>query len=109
MTFATYSNDSLTVIEVESARFDAKLVTQFRDFIDDMPETGDKPILLDLTHVSFMDSSALGVLMAFKKHHQQSDISVVTESAPVLQLFKVTKVDQIVKVYSDLEQAILAG
>ncbi|GAL35036.1 hypothetical protein JCM19240_3406 [Vibrio maritimus] len=47
--------------------------------------------------------------MAFKKHHQQSDISVVTESAPVLQLFKVTKVDQIVKVYSDLEQAILAG
>ncbi|GMQ46859.1 STAS domain-containing protein [Vibrio sp. 10N] len=109
MTFATYSNDSLTVIEVESARFDAKLVTQFRDFVDNLPETGNKPILLDLTHVNFMDSSALGVVMAFKKHHQHSDISIVTESAPVLQLFKITKVDQIVKVYSDLEQAIMAG
>lgn len=109
MAFATYSNDSLTVIEVESASFDSKMVTQFRQFIDALPETGDKPILLDLSHVSFMDSSALGVLMAFKKHHMTSEISVVTESAPVLQLLKVTKVDQIVRVYSDIEQAILAS
>lgn len=47
--------------------------------------------------------------MAFKKHHMTSEISVVTESAPVLQLLKVTKVDQIVRVYSDIEQAILAS
>ncbi|GAL26624.1 hypothetical protein JCM19239_126 [Vibrio variabilis] len=43
MAFATYSNDSLTVIEVESSSFDSKMVTQFRQFIDTLPETGDKP------------------------------------------------------------------
>ncbi|AYV22662.1 MULTISPECIES: STAS domain-containing protein [Vibrio] len=109
MSFIAYSNETHTVIEVDAPHFDAKTVPSFRQCIDGLDDSLNRCMLLDLTSVTFMDSSALGALMALRKTHQCDTICLITESVPVLQLLKVTKVDQLVTVYPDLEQAITAN
>ncbi|MFA0085752.1 STAS domain-containing protein [Vibrio sp. E150_011] len=107
MAFLLYSNESLTVIEVQANRFDARMIPHFRQYLNQLEQTITTKLLIDLTNVVFMDSSALGTLMALHKTHYFSELAIVSDNPPVLQLIKITKVDQLVRVYPNIDQALI--
>ncbi len=74
--------------------FQLKFEEQFRHFI------------VDLTNITFFDSSALGAVVgALKAVQPVGDIVLVVTNQQVTQLLKLTRMDKIFKVFEDVETA----
>ena len=82
---------------------------EFRDFIDRGLENNPvKHLVLDLTHLSFMDSSGIGVLIGrFKKVNiRGGKVAVVNENKQVSRVFEVSGIYDIIKSYSSINKAV---
>ena len=82
---------------------------EFRDFIDRGLENNPvKHLVLDLTHLSFMDSSGIGVLIGrFKKvNFRGGKVAVVNENKQVSRVFEVSGIYDIIKSYSSINKAV---
>ena len=65
------------------------------------------PLLLDLTHIDFIDSSGLGVLVQLAKQCTESDIQfVVVGNARVIQTVKLVRLEGFLHLQPDLETAL---
>jgi len=62
-------------------------------------------LTLDLSEVTFLDSSGLGVIVKALKRAKESDTTfdVVTGSERVLKVFKLTGLDAVIKIYPTLD------
>jgi len=99
---ATNANDR-TVIAVSgevdiatSPALDSAVITAIGE--------GAKHITIDLTDVSFMDSSGLGVVVRGLKRSREADIDLdlVITNDRVLKVFAITGLDQVIKIHSAL-------
>jgi anti-sigma B factor antagonist len=65
---------------------------------------GAKHITIDLTDVSFMDSSGLGVIVRGLKRSREAeiDLDLVISNDRVLKVFSITGLDQVIKIHSAL-------
>ena len=65
---------------------------------------GAKHITIDLTDVSFMDSSGLGVIVRGLKRSREADLDLdlVISNDRVLKVFAITGLDQVIKIHSTL-------
>lgn len=82
---------------------------EFRDFVDHGLENNPvKHLVLDLTHLSFMDSSGIGVLIGrFKKVNLRGGkVAVVNENKQVSRVFEVSGIYDIIKSYSSVSKAV---
>ena len=61
-----------------------------------------KQIIIDLTDVSFMDSSGLGVIVRGLKRAREAeiDLDLVISNDRVLKVFAITGLDQVIKIHS---------
>lgn len=68
-------------------------------------ETGTESLVIDLTDVSFMDSSGLGVIVRGLKRCREADISIdlVITNERVLKVFGVTGLDQVIPIHASIE------
>ena len=85
-----------TVI-VLSGEVDSHSAPELRSAIPGRIDAGHRRLVLDLANVTFMDSTALGVLVAFLKHMQRLDAGSLCVRAPspqVKTLFAVTGLDR---------------
>ncbi|MBN1349144.1 STAS domain-containing protein [candidate division KSB1 bacterium] len=55
--------ENATII-VPKGEIDAYLVPEFKQVIEEQTERGNNTIIIDLKHVSYLDSSALGLLVS---------------------------------------------
>ena len=95
-----------TILQINETRFDAKLAPEFRTQIESlMAELADK-VILDIETVKFMDSSGLGAVMGVYKLLRDKQICVVNTQKPVLDLFKLTRMDRLIKTHSSVEDAL---
>ena len=73
-------------------------------------ELGDDPrhVVLDLSGVTFMDSTALGVIVGARKAVDAvaRQLAVAGAPEPVARLFSITQVDQMVPMYDDVVAAL---
>ncbi|MGF1748071.1 MULTISPECIES: STAS domain-containing protein [Vibrio] len=106
MKYDISSSDLFTVIQVQEARFDAKLATSFRQTIEEVQADIKPNLLLDISQVTFMDSSGLGAVMAVYKMLRDKQIAVVGAKKPVRELFKLTRMDRLIKTYDTVEDAV---
>ena len=67
-----------------------------------------KRLIIDLSQVSFIDSTGLGVLVgALKKAiSREGDIRLVNPTQNVMMLMEITRVDRVFLVYSSQEMAL---
>ncbi|MDQ7990146.1 MAG: STAS domain-containing protein [Candidatus Dactylopiibacterium sp.] len=87
----------VTVVESNAVlrlggRFDFKAHREFRDAVDALlGQAGEKPLQVDLTEVSYLDSSALGMLLMLrdKARAMNKDVALVGVKGSVRQVLDI--------------------
>lgn len=99
-----------TVLRVEgevdlqsAARLDARLAR--------ILDSGRRSVVIDLSPVSFLDSTGLGALVAGRNRAQQAGaaLTLVCSSERTLKLFRITGLDAVFEIYATVSQATAAG
>jgi anti-anti-sigma factor len=79
---------------------------QFVEFLG-AHRQGSKPLLIDLTHIDFIDSSGLGALVQLAKHCQdEKQRFLVVGNARVKQTVKLVRLEEFLHLQSDLDTAL---
>ncbi|HEJ83619.1 MAG TPA: anti-sigma factor antagonist [Desulfobacteraceae bacterium] len=100
--------DILVVIPMEP-RLDAAQATDFKSAIVDRINDGHTRILLDLSHVDFMDSSGLGAMVSILKTiGRDGDLLLCGLGNTVESLFKLTRMNRVFRIFSTREEALQA-
>ena len=79
-----------------------------REKLDEQIRKGRNDLVLDLTDVTFLDSTGLGVLVGRLKHARSTGGSLVLfgADARVLRVFSITGLDKVFEMFPDLETAL---
>lgn len=103
----TTRDGDLLVYTLSEERADARIASGFKDSLAGMiAEGGFTVMVLDLTPVKFMDSSMLGAIIAvYKLVGNDREMRIVVPEGPVGQLFRLTRMDRVFKLFDSLAEA----
>jgi anti-sigma B factor antagonist len=101
--------DGITVVFLEGEA-DAYNCNQIKTALGEIIEAGRHRVLIDLSSLSYMDSSAIGVLVAAKTsmHKQGGDLKVCSPTRAVVKVFEITRVGSFLEVHPDQAGALAA-
>jgi anti-sigma B factor antagonist len=87
------------VVLVAEGEFDAYTAPELREALEEA-RPGDSPLVVELSRVSFMDSTALGLLVRAVKDVRErgGDIRVVLPSTTARRIFEITTLDRVLPV-----------
>ena len=97
------------VVSLKEKRLDAVIAGSFREAVVARIDQGERNIVLDMSQVSFMDSSGLGALVYVLKylgHTGRLHICGVTPG--VMAVLKLTRMDRVLKTFDSRQAAIAA-
>lgn len=100
-------HDGLMIVTVNEARIDAAAAIRFKDAMRITTENGPAHVVLDLSQVTFVDSSGLGAIVALKKHlgkERRLDLAGLTTE--VDKVFRLTRMDTVFDIHRDATAAI---
>jgi anti-sigma B factor antagonist len=86
---------------------DVYTAPKLREEIGSQVKGGNYRIVVDLSHVDFMDSTGLAVLISGLKRVKDHDgaLALVTTKDPVLRVLSLTGLDKLFSVYATVEEA----
>lgn len=89
---------------------DLHAAPELRDRLRAAVDAGDSGIVVDLTKTSFLDSTALGVLLGGMKRLQGGDgrIQLVVSRPEIRRIFEITLLDQIIPLAETRAEALAA-
>jgi anti-sigma B factor antagonist len=103
------SRDGVVVLKVANARIDAACAPQFRDALAAVVGRGIKRFVVDLSAVTFIDSTGLGALVAaLKAAGGTSAVAVAGAQGSVATLFKLTRMDKVFRMFPGEREAAAA-
>lgn len=109
MGYKTRQEGDVTVVTVEDSRLDAGIAGEFRDFVIDLIDEGNTDFVIDISGVSFMDSSGLGAIVAvLKQIGSNGSIRLAGPQKAVSDLFDLTCMDRIFKIHATVDEALNA-
>jgi len=110
MKVSTESRDGQTVLVVAEERLDANNSSELRDQILPLLEAGGQRVVVDLTGVSFIDSSGLGALLSgYKSAHLRSGSLVLAGLQPRVQsMFELTRLHRVFAIFPTVDAALTA-
>ena len=93
-----------------SSRYDAtraELAEQLTQLFD----TGRRTVIVDLTSVTFLDSTGLGTLVAARNRAEEAggQLPIIGSGERVLKLFRITGLDEVFEIYPSIEAAVTAA
>jgi anti-sigma B factor antagonist len=99
--------DGVTVMTV-SGELDLSTAPTLGEHLTDRGAAGDRLVVLDLRQVTFMDSSALGALVAALKGFLKvgTTFRLVFNQPTVRRLFEITDLNEVFATYETLEEAL---
>lgn len=107
MEFETQVHDAITVVTLNEDRLDAALAVRFKDSLKTLVDEGVEHMVLDLSNVSFMDSSGLGAVVAHLKYMgTERKFEICSLTPTVEKVFRLTRMDSIFKIYPDVSGAV---
>ena len=99
---------SATVVEV-GGEVELHSANQLRDELLRAGETPHPCVVVDLSRVTFIDSTGLGVLVgALKRVREKGALSLVCPQRQVRRVFEITGLTKVFPIYDRLEDAVAA-
>lgn len=97
------------IVKVHDSRIDAAVAIQFKDAMRAETDGGPERVVLDLSDVTFIDSSGLGAVVAAKKLLTGAHQLELAGLTPVVaKVFKLTRMDTIFPIHADISAAVPA-
>lgn len=94
--------NDMHIITVNAPRIDAAAAIRFKDAMREATATGPAHVVLDLGHVTFVDSSGLGAIVAAMKQMgggRRLDLAGLTPD--VAKVFRLTRMDTVFAIHKD--------
>ncbi|AXI44919.1 anti-sigma factor antagonist [Sulfitobacter sp. SK012] len=109
MELTSSKEPGLQIVTVQEQRIDAAVALDFKDKMRAITEGEDETVVLDLNHVSFIDSSGLGAIVASMKHLAPARKLVLAGLTPTVdKVFKLTRMDSVFSLFPTIEKALIA-
>jgi anti-sigma B factor antagonist len=91
-----------------SGDFDLHSGPEFERRVLEALGRGASELVIDLTDVSFIDSTTIGILMRTRKRlaPMGGRVLIVTADRNILRLFEITALDRMFEIYSDRDEAL---
>ena len=105
------SSDGDSAILVMGGELDYEVSPQIKARLVGAIKAGSRRLVLDLSEVTFIDSTAIGVLAGTVARLDDvggGSLAVVSTHEKVLQIFEITGLDSVITVYSSREEALSA-
>ena len=109
MEFRVEERGGTLIMSPRVSRIDVGNAQDFKGLVGKMlKEKGAKSLLLDLGEVEFMDSTALGAIVAIFKgiKSEGGELRICGLSELVKELFEITKLNSIIPLYESRESAL---
>ena len=99
-------DERTSVISVEGD-LDLSTSPRLKRMLLDSLHSSHTALVLDLSQTTFMDSTALGVLVGVNRHlDPRTHFAIVCASAPVLRIFEFSGLDGAFAIFATLEEAL---
>ncbi|MEM7018597.1 MAG: STAS domain-containing protein [Pseudomonadota bacterium] len=106
MSIETDKHNDWLIIRYLNESLDAASADTFKERLLAIIEEGNNKILLDLDKVAFIDSRGLGAILVSWKHlGKQGEMILCGIKGPVASLFNLSRLDKILTIYTDLDDA----
>ena len=94
------------LVKVIDSRIDAAVAIQFKDTLRAVTQGGPHRVVLDLSDVTFIDSSGLGAVVAGMKLLNGDHVLELACLTPVVaKVLKLTRMDTVFKIHADVAAA----
>ncbi len=104
---STDLRDNVLVVRVDERRIDASKAPAFKDEMTRCIDAGQNQIVLDLSHVDFIDSSGLGALVScLKRLGPRGGLAVAGATGAVSRLFSLTRMDRVFALHPNVDSAV---
>ncbi len=107
--FSADRREQTWVVSFTHSELDALVSQQLAEELQNLADrVGGAPVVLDMTRVSFLQSEALGALVAFRNQLKDrgAAVAVAGPSPPIRRALHITRLDVIFDVYTDLDEAL---
>jgi anti-sigma B factor antagonist len=97
------------VVEFSGTRLEAAQADEFKKKLIYLIDRNCRKIALDISSVTFIDSTGLGVLVsALKLVGGEGDLVLAGVGDSVMKVLKLTRMDRVFKIYPDVRSAVRA-
>jgi anti-sigma B factor antagonist len=105
---SSYELDGKVFVVTIPKYLSADTSEEFKEFLDDVVDSGNYRIIIDLSQAEYVDSSGLGALVSRLAYCRslQGDIRLAYPSEFMKSLLKITHLDKVLKVYQTLDEAV---
>jgi anti-sigma B factor antagonist len=99
-------HNGLTVITVHENRIDAAVAMRFKENMKELTEGVAGRVIVDLSAVTFVDSSGLGAVVgSMKQMGRGRRMDLVGLSPSVEKVFRMTRMDSVFRIFGNLDEA----
>jgi anti-sigma B factor antagonist len=101
--------DELSVVDV-AGEVDVFSAPELAEQLAQLFDAGRRTVVVDLTSVTFLDSTGLGTLVAARNRAEEAGghLPIIGSAERVLKLFRITGLDEVFVIYPSIEAAITA-
>ncbi len=113
MKIQTEKTGTILVAVILEERFDATCAPDYIVAVKEWIENGNVQIILDLGHVDFIDSTALGAIIKSFKWFRQAEVgtgelALCQINNKIMSLLKLTRMDRVFPIFSNCQEAVAA-
>lgn len=107
MEISVQDRGEVRVLEL-AGRFDASVVSEFKQAVQKGEKEGLQRFIIDLSALTFLDSSGLGALVASLRGIAQNggDMRLAAPGPEVQALLELTRLDRVFDIYPDVDGAV---
>ena len=100
--------DAVTVLGLDLDRLDIAVAPEFKAALLELIEKGRRNLVVDLSTVSFIDSSGLGALVRALTNTQKEggQTKLLNAGPQIRKLLQMTKLDSVFEIHEDMEAAV---
>ena len=103
----TRAIDDLSVVDV-AGEVDVFSASVLAEQLTQLFDAGRRTVVVDLTSVTFLDSTGLGTLVAARNRAEEEggQLPIIGSGERVMRLFRITGLDEVFEIYPSIDAAI---